>query len=381
MSNLWLSIQQRRDRPRPWLLVIERHGQRTTRSFTSFEEAKAAERDLRKAEKAGQLAARARPPKITLATLGEDFLRSKRSEGAAEATLSVYRALLMASAVPSLGADRHPRTVTAQEVEAFRDKRLQEVSPTTVVRELDRIRALLGYAKKKGLVGINVADQVKFPRIPKKSYDWLRAPELGPFLEACQGEFAMIAKVAIFTGLRRREVVFLQCSDVDLRNNVVSVRSKRHLGFRPKSGKDRSVPIDPVLRPALVKHLEEQVGPGPDAWVFPRIQGSRRSAKTRWFALSTQAAAERAGIHRRLTFHDLRRTYGAMLIEAGVEIYTVSRLLGHADVRITHEDSAPLSGRNLAEQAAKLGRHIGPSLVREVPSVPSLKTAAGSVDP
>ncbi len=65
----------------------------------------------------------------------------KANEGVAEATLSVYRALLMASANPSLGADRHPRTLTALEIETFRDKRLKEVSPTTVVRELDRIRA------------------------------------------------------------------------------------------------------------------------------------------------------------------------------------------------------------------------------------------------
>jgi integrase len=80
---------------------------------------------------------------------------------------------------------------------------------------------------------------------------------------------------------------------------------------------------------------------------------------SRSLAVSTQAAANRAGISRKLTFHDLRRTYGAMLIEAGVDIYTVSRLLGHADVRITQEVYAPLSGRFMAEQAAKLGRHIG----------------------
>ena len=48
-----------------------------------------------------------------------------------------------------------------------------------------------------------------------------------------------------------------------------------------------------------------------------------------------------------------------MLIEAGVDIYTLSRLPGHADVRITQEVYAPLSGRFLAEQAARLGRHIG----------------------
>jgi len=128
-----------------------------------------------------------------------------------------------------------------------------------------------------------------------------------------------------------------------------------------------------VLRPLLVKHRAERVGPGPEAWVFPQTAGARRSEKTRWFALSTQAAATRAGISRKLTFHDLRCTYGAMLIEAGVDIYTVSRLLGHADVRITQEVYAPL-------QAAKLGRHIGRALVRELPSLPSLRNAARSLE-
>ena len=380
MSQLWLSIQQRRDRAGRWLLVIERDGQRTTRSLPSYEEAKDAERELRRAEKSGRLTARGKPVPDTLTSLAEAFLTSKSNEGASPRTLDVYRVLLTRSILPALGAERHPKTVTALDVEQFRDKRLGEVSASTVFRELDRLRALLGYAKKKGLTPANVALEVKFPKVPRKSYDWLRSPELGSFLEGCSGEFETIAKVAIFTGLRRREVVFLQRSDIDLLNAVISVRSKPHLGFRPKSGKERSIPIDPVLRPLLVKHLAERVGPGPEAWVFPQSGGARRSEKTRWFALSTQAAASRAGISRRLTFHDLRRTCGAMLIEAGVDIYTVSRLLGHADVRITQEVYAPLCGRFMAEQAAKLGRHIGPSLVRELPPVPSLPNPARSLD-
>ena len=58
-----------------------------------------------------------------------------------------------------------------------------------------------------------------------------------------------------------------------------------------------------------------------------------------------------------------------------MDIYTVSRLLGHADVRITQEVYAPLCGRFMAEQEAKLGRHIGRALVREIPPVPSLQNA------
>jgi len=51
---------------------------------------------------------------------------------------------------------------------------------------------------------------------------------------------------------------------------------------------------------------------------------------------------------------------------------TVSCLLGHADVRITQEVYAPLCGKFLAQEASKLGRHIGPALIREIPPVPEL---------
>ncbi len=379
MSKLWLSIQERKSRSGCWLLVVERDGQRTTRSFASYEEAKRAEREVRRAEQTGKLKIRTKSSPVTLSSICEEFLASKRKEGAAQATLDVYRSLLESSVMRRLGPERCPSTVTALEVEQLRDARLEQVSANTVFRELDRLRALLGYAKKKGVVASNVVLGVDFPKIPPKAYDWLRSPEIAPFLEACVGDFATIAKVTIFSGLRRREAVFLQRSDVDLLNNVISVRSKPHLGFCPKSGKERSIPIDPVLRPLLANHLDEEVGGGPEAWVFAQADKSRRSDKTRWLAVSTQTAAARAGISRRLTYHDLRRTYGAMLIEAGVQIYTVSRLLGHADVRITQEVYAPLCGKFLAQEASKLGRHIGPALIREIPSVPELPKVGKSV--
>ncbi len=65
-----------------------------------------------------------------------------------------------------------------------------------------------------------------------------------------------------------------------------------------------------------------------------------------------------------------------MLIEAGVDIYTVSRLLGHADVRITQKVYAPISGKFLAQEASKLGRYLGPALIREASLPPIQRLAA-----
>jgi len=91
--------------------------------------------------------------------------------------------------------------------------------------------------------------------------------------------------------------------------------------------------------------------------------------ETTWLRTCAQEAALRAGIGRPITFHDLRRTFGAMLIESGVDIYTVSRLMGHSDARITEKAYAPLSGKFLAKEVSKLGRHLGPLLIRAVETV------------
>jgi len=131
------------------------------------------------------------------------------------------------------------------------------------------------------------------------------------------------------------------------------------------SRQERSVPLDPTLRPLVERHLKEHLNPGLEAWVFARRDGTRRSSTTRWFAVSVRRAARRAGITRFLTFHDLRRTYGAMLLEAGLDIFSVSKL-GHSDVRITQKVYAPLCGKFLAREASKLGRYLAPSLLREI---------------
>jgi len=379
MSELWISIRERKDRPGKWLVDVRRGAERNPRTFDSFQEARDFEREVRRADARGALKPSAPKPQ-TLSQLGEAFLAHKRAEGLEPGTLSTYRFLLMQTALPGLGADRSPREVSAADISAYLKVRKERdaMRPSSIRSEWDRLRAVFNFAKAEGIVSRNVVEDVAPPKVPKKVYDWLRSPEIGPFLDACFEDFAIIAKLAIFTGLRRREVVFLQRADFDFLNSVIQVRSKPHLNFRPKNGKERSVPIDPLVRPLLERYLKMHVGPTPDAWVFPQRDGTRRSASTRWFAVSVQRTAARAGINRKLTFHDLRRTYGAMLIEAGADIFVVSRLLGHSDVRITQEVYAPICGKFLAQEAAKLGRHLGPSLVRQAPEVPALITPSRS---
>lgn len=371
-NQLNITIRERKDRPGKWVVDVRRGDQRSVRQVEDYQAAKEFKAELERAERQGAL----KPPTAlivpTLGRLAREFLASKKSEGLAPNTLLTYESLILKAVLPALGEDRNVKSLTAADIEGFKEKRLQEASPTTVRAEMDRLRAVLDFAQLKGHLTKNVVKAVRLPKLRDDPQDWLRSPEIAPFLDACVGDFATVARFTIFTGLRRGEVVFLQRGDIDLINNVIQIRAKPHLGFRPKSGRERSVPLDPTLRPLIERHLKEQVGPELEAWVFPQRSGKQRSPKTRWFAISTQEAVERIGIKRPMTFHDLRRTYGAMLIEAGVGIYEVSRLLGHADVRITQKVYAPICGKFLAVEASKLGRYLAASLIRPAPEAPAL---------
>jgi integrase len=55
-----------------------------------------------------------------------------------------------------------------------------------------------------------------------------------------------------------------------------------------------------------------------------------------------------------IAFHELRHTYASHLAQAGVDLLTISKLLGHADTRITSRHYAHLADRTLAQAVTKL---------------------------
>jgi len=149
------------------------------------------------------------------------------------------------------------------------------------------------------------------------------------------------------TGLRISEACSLQVGDIDSRSGFVHVR--RGKGDKPRSVKlgDRHLRL---LRRYWV--VERPTGP----WLFPaqRLAGPGRIDPVRRWAdhpVSRDTVADRirvlsrkAGLDRRVTAHDLRRTYATWLLEAGVDLRTVQVLLGHASPETTARYTAVRPG-------------------------------------
>lgn len=128
-----------------------------------------------------------------------------------------------------------------------------------------------------------------------------------------------IVTVALHTGLRRGEIFNLKWFDVDFGRGLVQVRES-------KSGKKRIMPMNATVRTLLngIKRKNEYVFPS------PKTGGKLTDIKQ-----SFRKALRDAGIGN-FRFHDLRHTAATRMADAGADAFTLARILGHSDIRITH---------------------------------------------
>jgi integrase/recombinase XerD len=140
-------------------------------------------------------------------------------------------------------------------------------------------------------------------------------------------ELHLILLVLASTGLRVSEPCSLRPDDVDA--------EKGELNVFGKGAKERvAVIANANVRAALRSHIEEQrEGALPTAPLFCNSRGG--SITPKWVQMRLRRLAEISGVRRRITPHMFRHTAATLLIEGGVDIRFVQRLLGHADIAIT----------------------------------------------
>ena len=153
-------------------------------------------------------------------------------------------------------------------------------------------------------------------------------------------------------GLRLNEVIHLRVHDIDSSRMTLRVE-------QGKGGQDRYTVLSAHLLAALrvygkVAH--------PTAWLFPARGGDRPMHETS-LQKAYQAAKRRAGITKPGGIHALRHAFATHLLEAGVDLHTIQRLLGHKSIATTTRDWH-LTHASLTTQAVRL------ELLPELPSLP-----------
>ena len=155
--------------------------------------------------------------------------------------------------------------------------------------------------------------------------------------------------VALFTGLRRGELLALRWINVDLDRKIIAVREALQETSdgvavkdttKTKAGRrDVTLPgvVVSALRDVRRQQLEERIALGlgkmpDDAFVFPARHG--RPSRPTNLSSGWAAVAKTIGLPG-ITWHALRHTHASMLIDAGIDVVKVSKRLGHADPSVT----------------------------------------------
>jgi len=136
--------------------------------------------------------------------------------------------------------------------------------------------------------------------------------------------------VAYGAGLRASEVVSLKISDVDSQRMTLRVE-------QGKGSKDRYAMLSPVLLERLrvwwkFAHAQGKMLPG--GWLFPGLNPID-PLSTRQLTRAVHAAAEAAGLDKRVSMHTLRHSFATHLLEQKVDIRIIQVLLGHKKLETT----------------------------------------------
>ena len=186
---------------------------------------------------------------------------------------------------------------------------------------LDILRMALDVAVREGAAFSNVArhDSISRPAqrpkaqtLPKRS-DF---PALIAQMRTIGGNAkhaADLAEFLAYSGARKNEAAHVLWRDVDFQRNTVLLR-------KTKNGDPRVIPLIAELRRLLKCLKESRPFDTPDSAVMVMREAQK----------SIDSAAKKARVTR-LTHHDLRHLFATTLIEHGIDIHTVARLLGHKD--------------------------------------------------
>ena len=197
----------------------------------------------------------------------------------------------------------------------------QSLSQNSKYSYFNKFKAALKQAVKDGIIPTNPAEGVDGFKQGEPQREFLTLEELQAAVkEEC--EIPQIKTAFIFsclTGLRWSDINKLLWSEVQHSNEM-----GYYIRFRQKKTKGaETLPISEQAFGLLGERQDK------DERVF---KGLRYSA---WYNLKLQQWMMRAGISKTITFHCARHTYATLQLTAGTDIYTVSKLLGHRELRTT----------------------------------------------
>jgi integrase len=288
-----------------------------------------------------------KPSKTTFAEYLEKWLQDYAKPNISPRGYERYAGIINKYLIPEIGniplTQLRPEHIQGH----YTNMRNKALKPETIKFHHAVIHKALQTAVKWGLLNRNPADGVDVPKNGHTEMQTWDDFEVRQFLDSARDSvYYALFHTALFTGMRRSELLGLQWRDVEV-EQIHVCRSLHHLKdgsyifTQPKSEKSRrTIALSPSSVLVLADHKERQqairtmLGEtlGKDDLVFSTPQGSPLRPNTITRAWTVLAA--KAGI-KPIRLHDARHTHASLMLKQGVHPKIVQERLGHATIAMT----------------------------------------------
>lgn len=219
---------------------------------------------------------------------------------------------------------RSPEQLGAEEIRRYQIHLVQEKK--VAWSTLNQAVCALRFLYRVTLAQDWAVTHIPYARRPKRLPTVLSADEVQRLLACVQFLKArLVLSTAYAAGLRISEATHLKVTDLDSSRMMIRIR-------QGKGAKDRCVPLSRRLLEELRAYWRLE---RPADWLFPGGHDRREPIHPSSVQRVCHQAAQAAGINKHVTPHTLRHSFATHLLEAGVDLPAIQRLLGHRSVQTT----------------------------------------------
>jgi len=209
-------------------------------------------------------------------------------------------------------------TLTTKQINEYLQHRIEFSSIYQGRKDLINLKSAFNFAVKNNYILTNPCNDISRIKTPEKQPLYFSKSELDKFLLSIDNDdFKDLVLLAVNTGLRQMELLTLTKEQIDLNSGIITLNNRTHI---TKSRKIRVIPLNATAREILNKRIA--LNP-----IFPFTADKTIKLMKKY--------REKAEIRNELSFHSLRHTFASWLVQKGVPILNVSKLLGHSDVKTT----------------------------------------------
>jgi len=260
---------------------------------------------------------------ITLRQAQKEFMSYVETD-LSRSSYDLYKNLF--SQVNKFFTDRRISDMSPRDIDLYKAHRIRTVSPSSINMDLRHLRAFFNRLVLWKYLDENPCNGIKEIRTAEATRPFLSKEDLHKLLDHTRGtELHDIILFGAMTGLRKGEILNLTWRDVDLERGTIIVQSS--VSYHVKGGKLRMVPLN-----STVKKLLEDM-PRISVHVFPGDRGGKYNID--FVSKRFKRAVLDCELNPALHFHSLRHTFASLLVQDGVPLYHIQKLLGHSSARVT----------------------------------------------